>query len=62
MPPDELPGSMTEFLRVVSFLVATAPLLLFISEISPTLGNALEFLQFHQKGAIAQRCAHPLFG
>lgn len=43
IPPDELPGSMTEFLRVVSFLAATVPLLLFISEISPTLGNALEF-------------------
>jgi len=42
--PDELPGSITEFFRALSFLTAAVPLLLFISDISPTLGNALEFL------------------
>lgn len=41
--PEELPGSITEFFRVVSFFAGTAPLLLFISDISPTLGSALEF-------------------
>lgn len=41
--PDELPGNITEFLRAPSFFAAGAPLLLFISDISPTLGNALEF-------------------
>ena len=40
----ELPGSITEFLRVWSFFACTPLLLLFISDISPTLGNALEFL------------------
>ena len=37
-------GSKTEFLRLWSFLDAAPPPVLFISEISPTLGNALEFL------------------
>ena len=50
---DELPGSITEFLRVVSFFACTAPPLLFISDISPTLGNALEFLKSKRKGANA---------
>jgi len=49
--PAELPGSITEFFRVWSFFVTVVPLLLFISEISPTLGNALEFLQPTSKGA-----------
>ena len=47
--PEELPGSITEFFRVVSFFAGTAPLLLFISDISPTLGSALEFLNQNEK-------------
>ena len=39
-------GSMTEFLRCASFLEPPAPPVeLFISDISPTLGSALEFLK-----------------
>ncbi len=41
-------GSITEFLRAASFLVVLGPELDPISDISPTLGNALEFLHYKQ--------------
>jgi hypothetical protein len=54
-------GSITEFLRAASFLVVLGPVLEPISDISPTLGSALELLNYKQVWVIANTNEMPRY-